>query len=111
MVYQGLRSAYLGAETGIEREKMEPFLMKLVRERKKHGTYRSTKNLIERLCGKNPFYAVDLEALSRSFSINLPDGSTEDLHYAVFAAGYNYAEILENQYQTELERRKVGESV
>lgn len=102
VIYEGFESGYRGENVSYtdsgkmipSRESLQPLLAMIIRERRKNGLYCSTYDLISRICKNDSKQAVCLEALSRAYHINTPDGNTGMLHYALLAAGYNFATML-----------------
>ncbi|MGN0142160.1 MAG: hypothetical protein ACI4AD_08020 [Roseburia sp.] len=107
ILYESFDSGYLGdrkyrnehllTKTGAvipKKRKLRKTLAMLIQERSDNGPYRSTLDLIERICRIDSSKVVELEALSRAYNIALPDGDTGMIHWALFAAGYDFTGFL-----------------
>lgn len=93
-IYEGFESGFAGDGKNLSNDRILPVFSKIIRERKKNGLFLSSADLIRRLCRDDRNWAVYLEVISRAYCFDLPDGDAGKLHYALYAEGYNFAEIL-----------------
>lgn len=96
VIYEGFESGFIGDGKVLSNSEMLHLFSDIIRERKVNGLFLSSRDLIRRLCRKNREWAVRLEALSRAYCFDLPDGDAGKLHYAIYAEGYNFAAILDD---------------
>ena len=103
--YNDALEGYLGDD------RMSDVFLTVEAERKAGGSYKSTRDFINRVYGRLrescPYPNLGIESLVRRVSITFPDGDSEKLHFALLVSGHDYHDEVEERFK---EAKKVVES-